>query len=103
MQIQISWFLQKPSDLDLPCLQRQDICGFHMKCQTTDMKCQDLFSLKNNKKKKLSSAVVIGALRVKTTPLIRPFLGSPKDGPNAASLLNTCAQLKYWECLVWDC
>ena len=30
------------------------------------MKCQDLFSLKNNKNKKLlSAAVVIGALRVK--------------------------------------
>ena len=27
MQIQISW-LQKPTDLDLHCLQRQDISGF---------------------------------------------------------------------------
>ena len=34
--------------------------------QTIHMKCQDLFSLKNNNKKKLSSAaVVIGALRIK--------------------------------------
>ena len=28
VQIQISWFLQKPTDLDLDCLQRQDISGF---------------------------------------------------------------------------
>ena len=28
MQIQISWLLQKPTDLDLHCLQRQDISGF---------------------------------------------------------------------------
>ena len=28
MQIQISWLLQKPTDLDLLCLQRQGISGF---------------------------------------------------------------------------
>ena len=28
MQIQISWLLQKPTDLDLHCLQRQDISWF---------------------------------------------------------------------------
>ena len=28
MQIQISWLLQKPTDLDLHCLQKQDISGF---------------------------------------------------------------------------
>ena len=28
MQIQISWLLQKPADLDLHCLQKQDISGF---------------------------------------------------------------------------
>ena len=28
MQTQISWLLQKPTDLDLNCLQRQDISGF---------------------------------------------------------------------------
>ena len=28
VQIQISWLLQKPTDLDLYCLQRQDISGF---------------------------------------------------------------------------
>ena len=27
MQIQISWLLQKPTDLDLHCLQRQGISG----------------------------------------------------------------------------
>ena len=27
MQIQISWLLQKPTDLDLHCLQMQDISG----------------------------------------------------------------------------
>ena len=32
------------------------------------MKCQDLFSLKNNNKKLLSAAVVIGALRVNIIP-----------------------------------
>ena len=28
MQIQISWLLKKPTDLDLHCLQRQSISGF---------------------------------------------------------------------------
>ena len=28
MQIQISWLLRKPTDLDLHCLQRQGISGF---------------------------------------------------------------------------
>ena len=28
MQIQISWLLQKPTELDLHCLQRQSISGF---------------------------------------------------------------------------
>ena len=28
MQIQISWLLQKPNDLDLHCLQNQGISGF---------------------------------------------------------------------------
>ena len=28
MQIQISWLLKKPTDLDLHCLQRQGISGF---------------------------------------------------------------------------
>ena len=28
MQILINWLLQKPSDLDLHCLQRQGMCGF---------------------------------------------------------------------------
>ena len=28
VQFQISWILQKPTDLDLHCLQRQDISGF---------------------------------------------------------------------------
>ena len=28
MQIQISWLLQKPTDLDLHCLKRQGISGF---------------------------------------------------------------------------
>ena len=30
VQIQISWLLQKPTDLDLDCLQRQGISGFSM-------------------------------------------------------------------------
>ena len=30
MQIRISWLLQKPTDLDLHCLQRQYISGFSM-------------------------------------------------------------------------
>ena len=29
MQIQISWLLKKPTDLDLHCLQRQGISGFN--------------------------------------------------------------------------
>ena len=28
VQIQISWLLQKPTDLDLHCLQKKDISGF---------------------------------------------------------------------------
>ena len=27
VQVQISWLLQKPTDLDLHCLQKQDISG----------------------------------------------------------------------------
>ena len=30
VQLQISWLLKKPTDLDLHCLQRQDISGFSM-------------------------------------------------------------------------
>ena len=30
VQVQISWLLQKPTDLDLHCLQRQGISGFSM-------------------------------------------------------------------------
>ena len=30
VQIQISWLLQKPTDLDLHCLQKQGISGFSM-------------------------------------------------------------------------
>ena len=30
VQIQISWLLKKPTDLDLHCLQRQGISGFSM-------------------------------------------------------------------------
>ena len=40
MQIQISWLLQKPTDLDLHCLQRQGISGF---CRTR-VKCWHQFS-----------------------------------------------------------
>ena len=45
------------------------------------MKCQDLFSLKNKKKKeKLSSAaVVIGALRINDTVFTQIF-GQPEQG-----------------------
>ena len=35
VQIQISWLLQKPTDLDLHCLQKQGISGFSM----TRVKC----------------------------------------------------------------
>ena len=35
MQIRISWLLQKPTDLDLHCLQRQGISGF----SRTRVKC----------------------------------------------------------------
>ena len=33
VQIQISWLLQKPTDLDLHCLQRQGISGFSRRVQ----------------------------------------------------------------------
>ena len=36
MQILISWLLQKPTDLDLHCLQRQDISGFSRNRVNTD-------------------------------------------------------------------
>ena len=39
MQIQISWLLQKPTDLDLHCLQRQDISGFS---RTRVNKCDEI-------------------------------------------------------------
>ena len=44
--------------------------------QTMHMKCQDLFSLKNTKKKKkkmLSAALVIGALMVKVNLVVLIF------------------------------
>ena len=44
VQIQISWLLQKPTDLDLHCLQSQGISGF----SRTRVK---IFSMKNKKKK----------------------------------------------------
>ena len=52
MQIQISWLLQKPTDLDLHCLQRQGISGFsrtsvkilHLFCHSSD-KLYSYFSM----------------------------------------------------------
>ena len=41
VQIQISWLLQKPTDLDLHCLQRQDISG----CSRTMVNLNRLFSV----------------------------------------------------------
>ena len=41
----ISWLLQKPTDLGLHCLQRQDISGF----SRIHMKCQDVPSILNKK------------------------------------------------------
>ena len=41
MQIQISWLLLKPTDLDLHCLQRQDISGFR-RTRVNLMKDSDL-------------------------------------------------------------
>ena len=49
MQIQISWLLQKPTDLDLHCLQRQGISGFSM----TRVKAQNA-SVQNQKPLSLS-------------------------------------------------
>ena len=43
MQIQISWLLQKPTDLDLHCLQRQGISGF----SRTRVKCSNSKCLRN--------------------------------------------------------
>ena len=46
MQIQISWLLQKPADLDLHCLQRQDISGFsRTRVKVFGVYCQILLSL----------------------------------------------------------
>ena len=44
VQIQISWLLQKPTDLDLHCLQKQDISGFsrtRVKIQRFFLGCLD--------------------------------------------------------------
>ena len=43
MQIQISWLLQKPTDLDLHCLQRQGISGFS-RTRVKVVVCQNLSS-----------------------------------------------------------
>ena len=45
-------------------------CMYTMYKQTIHMKCQDLFSMKNKKKKLLSAAVVIGTLRAKSMSTI---------------------------------
>ena len=58
VQIQISWLLQKPTDLDLHCLQRLGISGFS---RTRDKK--------KKKKIKISSAAVA------TDPLHLPLSG----------------------------
>ena len=49
MQIQISWLLQKPTDLDLHCLQRQGISGFsrsRVKTNVYVLQCYLLRSIK---------------------------------------------------------
>ena len=43
MQFQISWLLKKPTDLDLHCLQRQDISGF------SRTRVKKIFNIKNLK------------------------------------------------------
>ena len=85
MQIQISWLLQKPTDLDLHCLQRQSISGFSRTsvnpqvqfkmiaddiqkyCHVLEKTRLDIsteFSMYFLQKKKSSAAILIGALRV---------------------------------------
>ena len=49
------FFFSEETSIDISCAK-----------QMIHMKCQDLFSLKNKKKKLSYAAVVIGALRVKT-------------------------------------
>ena len=58
-------------------------------CQADDShEMSGLVFFEKKKKKKLSSAaVVIGALRVKNTPLIRPLLGSLRYDLNSVILL----------------
>ena len=54
MQIQISWLLQKPTDLDLHCLKRQCISGFsrtRVKSQNTDCHKLQTHSTKHTKTK----------------------------------------------------
>ena len=46
MQIQISWLLQKPTDLDLHCLQMQGISGFSRTRVKDD---SSLFQLENGR------------------------------------------------------
>ena len=37
MQIQISWLLKKPTDLDLHCLQKQGVSGFSMSASVAQL------------------------------------------------------------------
>ena len=49
VQIQISWLLQKPTDLDLHCLQRQGIFGFiRTKVRTLWVLCKPCYAQKDS-------------------------------------------------------
>ena len=47
VQIQISWLLQKPTDLDLHCLQRKDISGFSRTKVKSEWQVCQIFHLRD--------------------------------------------------------
>ena len=58
MQIQISWLLQKPADLDLHCLQRQGISGFsrtRVNVLSISYECTEIFNSMTVMQKKIKN------------------------------------------------
>ena len=78
-----------------------DISGESSAKQTIHMKCQDRFSLKNNKKKMSSTVDMIGAFRVNVKCLCEPFefrrCISNLSFVTSQSLENGCIHDRYFE------
>ena len=91
MQSQISWLLQKPTDLDLHCLQRQGISGFSRtrvnlipsliwhygeskKCSLSDYKSRSDYNIWCDLIKVYSTCKIFASGRKKTLSLLQRIL-----------------------------